>query len=466
MRSSTLPSRRAHVPRPISVCLDVPDAARPRAAYAVEELLHGLGLAPAWTDADAAMLYVGTRPEASRTEALRLRLDPASVLELRRADPHTLGWLVHGDRRWPLPVGPTGVHAPGDRPGAAVEADVVGAAFWWLAGVQEAATVARDVHGRFAHDDSLQAHLAVRDQPAVDGIRRWLGDALAARGVGVQTPTWAGCDWAVGLTFDLDGVATRRVPAALADLTRGHVGRALRRGLGPDARWQSVLSLRDLARRHGVAPTVFWKAGAGAREDVPYRLERRRVRHLLHAWAQEGAETGLHPSYHAHDHAERLGQERDRLADVAGRVPTSVRTHFLRWDAGRTPHVLAASGFALDSSLGFATAVGFRRGTARPFRLYDLDTDRVLPLREVPLAVMDTSLYSHLGLNAPAAIARAWDALKAAQSVGGCAVLLWHDDVGHTVPSHVRLDGLDQILRRARADGAFIGSLERLGRPR
>lgn len=448
------------MPRPLSVCLDVPAAARPRVAYAVEELLGGLGLVPARTKASAATLYIGTRPEAAPASALRLRLDPASVLDLRRADPARLGWLVHDGRRWPLPVGPAGDHAPAAD--AIVEADLVGSAFWWLAGVQEAATVARDVHGRFAHADSLQAHLAVRDQPAVDGVRRWLGDALAARGVPIAPQTWEGADWAVALTFDLDGVATRRVRAALSELGRGRFEGALRRGLGPDARWQSVLALHALTRRHGVAPTVFWKAGGGALEDVAYRLERSRVRRLVHAWARDGAEAGLHPSYHAHDHPGRLATERARLAALLGATPTLVRTHFLRWDTPRTPAALAAAGFTLDGSLGFSKDVGFRRGTARPFRLYDLAADHVLPLREMPLAVMDTTLYTHLGLSPDAAVARATDVLDAARAVGGCAVLLWHDDIGHAVPASVRLDGLDQILRRARATGAALGPLGRL----
>jgi len=411
--------------------------------YALGELLHGLGLTPTW-DADDGV-YVGTTPEASGAP-LRLRFRP-DALAVGRVDPAAIGWLVHDGRRWPLPVGPPGDHTP--RPGEIVEASVVESAFWWLAGAQE---TARDAHGRAAFAGSLHAALDVRDQPAVDGYRRWLGDALRAAGIGVPGRTWGGAAWSVALTHDVDALGRWR--PALGTLARGRPAAALRRALAPDPRRASVRALADLARRHGARSSFFWKGGATAPEDVPHRLDPALMRGL----AADGFETGLHPSYRAVPDC--LAAESDAVASAAGTTPVAVRSHFLRWTEPATLRAYAS--FGLDSTLGWAEAPGFRRGTAAPFCLYDTDAERETDLWELPLAVMDTTLFTHLGLADEAAGDALADVLDAARAVGGCAVVLWHPAMDAEPAWMRRLGVLDRALTRARADGAAIGPLRAL----
>lgn len=438
----------------LPVHLDVPDAAVPPAQYAVVALLDGLGLTPAWTDG-AATLYVGVAPEASDA-TVRLRVRPEALQAIVRADAAGLGWLVHDDARWPLPVGPAGAHAPA--PGAVVEASVVESAFWWLAGVQEAATRSRDLHGRFAYADSLQAQLPLAQQPAVDGYRAWLASALRAAGAEVPGRRWGAAPWAVALTHDVDAMGRAR--SALGALARGRPDVALLRAWARDPRRASVEALASLARRHGATATFFWKGGASSREDVAYRLDAA----LLRPLAADGFEAGLHPSYHAHAHAARLAAERDAVARAAGGAPVAVRSHFLRWHEPGTAAASLAAGLRVDSTLGFAEAPGFRRGTATPFRLWDAAAGRPRDLWEVPLAVMDTSLFTHLGLSDAAAAERLDAVLSAARAVGGVAVVLWHPALDADPAWARRLDILDRATGRARAQQAAVGGLAGLWR--
>ena len=66
-----------------------------------------------------------------------------------------------------------------------------------------------------------------------------------------------------------------------------------------------------------------------------------------------------------------------------------MRFHFLRHDPHHSPAELAALGFLLDSSLGYADRPGLRGGFSFPYRPYDLDADAPHDLLELPLAVMD-----------------------------------------------------------------------------
>ena len=369
--------------------------------------------------------------------------------------PERLGWVEVGGDRWPLPVGPAGVRAD---PGG----DLVASAAWWLAGLQEAATRARDRHGRFPYAASLQAALGDGPggplRPAVDAYRRWLGGALRPLGVEAPGRTWGGAPWALALTHDLDAVRTRRLAALAGEAARGRPGLALRRALGPDARWRSVGALRALAERHGTRATWFAKPGAWAPEDVPTPLGRR-YRRLLRSLEADGHAVGWHPGYGAHDHAGRLEAERARLAAALGHAPTVVRTHFLRWTEPATPRLLLANGVRIDSTLGFAEHEGFRRGTAHPFRVYDVAADRVTDLWEAPLAAMDTTLYTHRGLSDGAAADALAETLRAARLSGGVAVVLWHNSLDGDPAWGRRLHTLGQQVGQALRDGAAVGPL-------
>ncbi len=441
---------------PLPCCVDVPPKATSLVRYGLEELLRGLGLRPALTRRDDAQLIVTVDPSRSGGEGWTLPVSPAAIAGLvavRRIDSGVLGHLEIEGERWPLPLSLAGAEAEGD---------VVASAAWWLAGIQEYATAERDRHGRFPYRASLQACLGDAPggplRPAVDAYRSWLAAGLRARGVDVPGRTWGGAPWAVALTHDLDAVRTRRLRALVGDAVRGRPGFAFRRALAPDVRWRSVLDLRALADRHGIRSTWFVKPGSWAPEDVAHRLDAR-YGDLLRSLEADGHEVGWHPGYGAHDHAARLAAERVRFERALGHVPHLSRTHFLRWTEPTTPRLLRAAGVEVDSTLGFSHHEGYRRGTAHPFRLYDLAAGRPTDLWEVPLAVMDTTLYDHRGLDLQALHAALQAVLDAARVAGGCAVVLWHNDMGEGAAWLDRVHVLDQSIGQALRTGAAVGPL-------
>ena len=424
--------------------------------YAISELLRGLRCAPEWTRRGDAALVLARDDGGG---AFRVTDRALADLDTPRAPEVTaLGYVSIDGERWPVPVGTRDEASFGD---------VVAAAGWWLAGVQEAATSRRDRHGRFPYDASLQAALAAQHgadapgtalRPAVDATRRWLAGALRARGVETQPQTWGGGAWAVALTHDLDAVRTRRLRALAGSLRQGRPREALRRALGPDRRRASVGALRALAERHGTRATFLVKPGAWTVEDLPGALDRPTVRRLR-AWGAAGHEIGWHPGYGVHGHPARWDAEAERFAAAFGRPPQTARTHFLRWNAETAP-ALAARGVTLDSTLGFAETPGFRRGTAQPFRLFDRVADGPRDVWEMPLAVMDTTLADHLGLDPDALAGALRQTVDAAQRAGGVAVVLWHNQIGgDTAGWTARLDTLDREIGRARAAGATVGPM-------
>jgi len=435
--------------RPIACCTDVPAPRVAPARHGLEVLLTGLGLEPHWVDVEGLAdggIYYGDAPDAAPAAGVRFRAAPAPAGPIDAAGASRLDWAGGA---WPL-LSPPG-RTFGAPSGAAEEADVVASTHAWTSGLLEAAVVRRDTHGRLRDEDAAPAVVAAMRpdladpslRPPVDAYRAWIGAALERAGAPVPGRSWVGHRWAVIPTVDVDMVRTRR-PGAL---------------LGDDPRRERLAELMALVACEESRATVFLKAGATAQFDVAYALDHAA---LDPVWAAAGAgraELALHPSYFAHDHVPRLAAERIALADAAraagATVSPLVRTHFLRWVEPGTPRALVAAGFAVDSSLGYAGRAGFRRGTAVPFRLYDLDAGAPIDAWEVPLAAMDTALWTHARAGRTGAAASVNAVLAGAREAGGAAVLLWHNEP--VAEGHV--DVLETALNEARAAGALVDGI-------
>lgn len=213
--------------------------------------------------------------------------------------------------------------------------------------------------------------------------------------------------------------------------------------------------MAEAERVRGAGATYFFKTAARGPWDVPYDHDSPYLRALI-ADLETTFEIGLHPSYFGHDHAGHLHEERDRLAALTTVRPSTVRQHFLRFDPVVTPRLQRDAGFELDSTLGFSRREGFRRGTCFPFPLFDVPMNRPLGLWELPLVVMDTTLFTHRGLGPKEAAAIVDGLFTACRRVGGCCVVLWHNTSYDEVDYPGSAEVFELTLDAALAGGAAL----------
>jgi hypothetical protein len=309
--------------------------------------------------------------------------------------------------------------------------DELAEAFWHLARLEERDGT-RDRHGRFPGGASALDPL----DPPLEHLRDRLG---------LEPPRWGGARFAVALTHDVDRPwrwtrrGVRNAAGRLRAQARAGAGRdALReaRGLaalpvhrlrGTDPNWR-FNRIAELEAERGARSTYFVLAGHGHKEDgfAPEVYDRLRPR-LVETLLDTGAEVGLHGSYTSAEDPLRLEREAKALQELAGEL-AGQRYHFLRVDPFTNLAPLAGLGFRYDSSLGFADAPGFRAGIAHPFRPWSEELAAPLPLVEIPLALMDTTLAEpqYLGLTAEQAEVRALTLLDRAAEDGGGFSILWH----------------------------------------
>lgn len=418
--------------------ISAPEHYIPKARYALEMLLYPLGLEPAWTDDPNVDLHYG--PDAAEGARVWLPMAgsaPDDFSEVR----------------------------PGETPAFALDpadpaCDPIATAFFWLSGWQERTCPVRDVHGRFPYAASIPHDPLL---PVVDLIRERLRDQLEDAGITTARRKWDGHEWAFCPTHDVDYLYKRRPGIVFREYVQyplaGHGLRRLaastRQFLGPDPYRHAIPRMAAEEERRGARATWFFKAGTHGPHDVAYRLPET----LLGRLRDAGHEIGLHPSYYAHTHPTYLAGERDRLSHVLGTAPASVRQHYLRYDPALTPRLQEASGFRIDSTLGWAEREGFRRGTCHPFRIFDIDANRPLALWEMPLSVMEAALFNRQHYSLEEAVSATRRVMDACRRFGGVCVVLWHNMLWDEIDAPGWAEHFTSVLDAARQSGAYLTTL-------
>jgi hypothetical protein len=100
----------------------------------------------------------------------------------------------------------------------------------------------------------------------------------------------------------------------------------------------------------------------------------------------------------------------------------------LRYDVAVTPRIWSEAGMTLDCTPAYPEAVGFRTGTCRPHRAYDLVVRRELPLSQLSTAVMEFGLFGgkYQELSIDRALADATWAIDICRQYQGTFALLFH----------------------------------------
>lgn len=416
----------------------------PRARWVLETLADGLGRTAVFVDRDAAVTYAPHPPDEGAW--IPMQHDAQEFFEGPGAFP---GESVHRAAGLTLLF-------PAAVPDEPIPGDVVASAFYLLARWDEYRVADRDRFGRLPFHRSAFAAIEGLDieDPAVEGYLAALRTAL-----GMPAPD----GWTVFLTHDIDRIR-RRTPRGIARAVKRRRHHAVRDLAGHDP-WDNVPDLLETTWRRGLRATVFLIGRNRHRLDgTPRRTYERERRNLVAAVHAAGSEVGLHGAF-ASSESEQALRDEVQVLRHEGAAVRGVRFHYLRFRYHDTPLRVERAGLEYDASLGFSERPGFAAGYARPFRPWIVGEERPARVTLVPLAVMDTTLHSHLGLSADEARQRALAVLDAVRRHGGAAALLWHNTylADERAPGYDRLweDLLDDLAAR----GAAMGPIAAPERP-
>jgi hypothetical protein len=331
-----------------------------------------------------------------------------------------------------------------------LDIDIFGSAFFMLSRYEEACLSDRDSHGRFPAASAVAVKAGIIERPVVDEYVEILWACLTKLNPGLVRKSR---EYRAMLSHDVDRLFDTRglsMPAvlrnAMGDITRRRdVGLALRRvrsGLlsGPDDYSREPCNtfefIMDCSEHFGFRSAFYFIASQnGGGRNGDYTVDLPWVMHLIGQIHGRGHEIGLHASYDSMEQPDLIAEELALLRAVAAGVDARQdqwggRQHYLRWAVPATWQAWNDAGLVYDSTLGFPEVPGFRCGTCFEYPVFNLQSRQKLELRERPLIVMETSLFSscYMGLSGRRALEKIVQLSDVCRRFGGQFTMLWHND--------------------------------------
>lgn len=327
--------------------------------------------------------------------------------------------------------------------------DVFAASFFLISRYEEYLPQIRDQYGRFTPESSCLYRLGLLDKPVVD---LWVQELAKRLHLDPFPPSRK---YVFQPTYDVDAAWAylhkgflRTVGAYVRDLVNGDMEEVRRRNKvifkherDPFDSFDFQLQLQE---EFHLKPIYFIHCGDYDTNDKSISIRKDAFRALIKHLG-DYADVGIHPSFSSYLNPVRLKMEVDRLSEVLNREITKSRQHFLRMTLPRSYQRLIELDIKDDFTMGYASQVGFRAGTATTFRFYDLDNDIATSLKIHPFAVMDGTLkdYLNLGLNdSYDLISKVVDEVK---KVKGTFVYLTHNE---TLGGEKRWVGWPEMYRK------------------
>jgi hypothetical protein len=277
------------------------------------------------------------------------------------------------------------------------------------------------------------------------------------------------CNWPQGKAFalflshDIDQIHDREFFRVLADVNhirrrlvngeRGNVwlaGRRVARSLfWPKRAEKDFQTLLELEARHGFRSTFFllhdkyW-----ARHGSRYSFQCREIHEIVRMILTAGGELGVHGGYHRFNNPALYHESLEAVEAEFGVRPCGIRNHLLRFSYPDTWRAQAAAGFEYDATYSLPHELGPRGGWPFPFHACDPRTGEFLDLIELPMTVMDATLFRHFRLNGSDALEAAWHAIESVIEVGGMVSLLWHNNYFNEPEYAEWQEVYEEILKR------------------
>ena len=301
---------------------------------------------------------------------------------------------------------------------------------------------------RYLEAVSLGTRAEVYPQGVLDDFRQWLQQA-SDEFINQKIPScrkayWpGGAPFAVFLSTDVDQIHDRELFRWLGDvnhlrrhLFRGEQGkiwpcirRIIRPAFKPIDPICQFRSLRRIQAAHGWKSTFYlledkkWaRLGGRFNWDDP---EFERISQFLLA---DGCELGIHGSAYSHAELDWWTQKRQRFERLYSIPALGARNHYLSLSVPETWLAQQRSGMMYDATLGYPNRLGTPGDFCFPIRVscetgYDFDC-----LIELPLTIMDVTLFRYLGMEKEQAFEASVEAISQVRDVGGLVSILWHNN--------------------------------------
>ena len=311
--------------------------------------------------------------------------------------------------------------------------DIFASAFYFLTGWQELSST-KDYLGRFEYEQSIQKRLHIIHVPVVNYYFRLLAKAVElAYGIKLKNKIHAEHTFITWVTHDVDIWANTwraELKSALKNFNIKSLSKLLLSIINGEYLENNFNIISELQNKYGFKSTYFFLPRQGKHLNTcnsDYNILKPRFRNIIQKLKLAGNEIGMHGGLTTSFDAKEFSSDRLKIGfDV-----NANRFHYLMFDMVLTPQLLEKNKIRIDSTLGFNSMPGFRNGTSYPFYLYNHETQQATSTLEMPLIIMDVSIFSpnYLGcLNAENGFTKLEPILNQIKKTGGYLTINWHNN--------------------------------------
>jgi len=322
--------------------------------------------------------------------------------------------------------------------------DVFAGAFFMLSRWEEGVNPAQDAHGRFPAEDALAFKCGFLNRAVVNEYVEFLWNMLTHLGIEEERKARK---FAMLLTHDVDMSRLWRnafspIKTITGDIFKRKNRAAARQHFSYFTQkkdpFDTFDALMDESEKRNLQSHFFFISGGSTQYEGQYKIKDFYIKKLITHIHERGHAIGIHPSYDTYHDATMLGSEIEALREVSPQSVKTGRQHFLRFDVPYTWQIWEDNSMEWDSTMGYASQVGFRCGACYPFPVFNVLTRKQLELVERPLLVMEVSLFSeaYMGLGQTEALKKIKEIVATVRQYNGEFVLLWHN-------SNLVLNGVD-----------------------
>lgn len=314
--------------------------------------------------------------------------------------------------------------------------DLIRAAFYLLSGYQEYKSKRKDGLGRFPYKESIQDRLGIIGRPLVNEyfeiIVKGIQEFCKYHGISFKRRQLFD-SFGFFLTHDIDRVDKYTFHSTKNRLKKKNFREMfyfLTKWLNPfdhDNPYWSFDYLLQLEKEYKLTSTFFFLNRGVRHIDSYYNFSQKRIAHLIEHLQQEGCEIGLHGTVRSANDLEVKAKNLDQLNSVIADSVMGNRQHRLTYIHPLTMKNLVKNGIKYDSTLGFASHEGFRHSYCLPYHPYDFKNDKMINIWEIPLIVMDGTLFDYRGLSYDEARHSVENILAEIKRFHGIFTLLWHN---------------------------------------
>lgn len=326
--------------------------------------------------------------------------------------------------------------------------DLIKSAFYLLSCYQEFKSKEKDTLGRYEFDTSIQKRLGITGKPVVnyyfDFIAKGILEYCSINNISLPKIHSTDHHY-LFLSHDIDRIRYYAIPNLIYKVKEimglvktsftfsqniillfNLLTKLLYVSKDRDPYWNFEFLL-NLEKKFRFKSTWFFLHKDIPHKDGYYTFDEPRIKKLINSLTSLHNETAFHNSLGSVDNFQKIMSFLGNLQENCTHTIKGVRQHWLKLNVPSTLVLFNNAGFRYDSSLCYAKHEGFRSSYCFPHKIFDHQNDVMLDLWEIPLIVMDSTLFDYRKYSYIEAVNSIKSLKEEIMRFGGIFSLLWHN---------------------------------------